>query len=197
MSWVLTQKKTMTMTIDTFWELTDNCQEPKELQPNSPNSNLRPWKHSPNSLTINLQKDCQSESGLYYLTFKEWPRDLWPMRHLIIVMKKYDLTNILKFFDNFYNFWQFWQFLTTFAILTILTNLRILRMLTICDNFGNLWQFATILVIYDNLRQFLQFWQFFVDNFLHCWQLLTIFTLLTIVDIFLTIWQLWQFWHFD
>ena len=182
------------MTIDTFWELTDNCQEPKELQPNSPNSNLRPWKHSPNSLTINLQKDCQSESGLYYLTFKEWPRDLWPMRHLIIVMKKYDLTNILKFFDNF---WQFWQFLTTFAILTILTNLRILRMLTICDNFGNLWQFATILVIYDNLRQFLQFWQFFVDNFLHCWQLLTIFTLLTIVDIFLTIWQLWQFWHFD
>ena len=59
------------------------------------------------------------------------PRDLWPLRHLIRVMRTHD------------NFWQLWQFLTT---LTILTNF------TISDNFDNpkdMWF----------LRHWLQFWQ--------------------------------------
>ena len=40
----------------------------------------------------------------FILTLQSDPRDLWPLRHLIRVMRKHDLTNILAFF--FYNFWH-------------------------------------------------------------------------------------------
>ena len=48
-----------------------------------------------------------------FLTLKIDPRDQWPLRHLITVMRKHDLTNILtnlNFFEIFENFWQYWQF---------------------------------------------------------------------------------------
>ena len=47
------------------------------------------------------------------------PRDLWPLRHLLRVMRKHDLTNIsttLKFSDYFEICWQFWQLLTSFTL---------------------------------------------------------------------------------
>ena len=50
----------------------------------------------------------------YLLTLNSHPKSLW---HLIRVMRKHDLTNILTIvtiwtmFDIFYNFLQFWQFL--------------------------------------------------------------------------------------
>ena len=123
------------------------------------------------------------------------PRDLWPLRHLIRVMRKHDLTNMLKiltFFDNFQQFltiltifnffgnfdifWQFWPFLT---ILTIFDNSdhfynfwqfwQFSTMLTIFDNFDHFQQFLTILTNFDlwHLRHWLQFWQL---KTLNSWQ---------------------------
>ena len=70
------------------------------------------------------------------------PRDLWPLRHLIRVMRKHDLTNILTIFDNFYIFWQFSKKFTNFdnfwIFLTIFDNF---------DNFDNFWQLTTIFTI--------------------------------------------------
>ena len=86
------------------------------------------------------------------------PRDLWPLRHLIRVIRKHDLTNISTFF------------LTILTILTIVdifwqfsTNLTILTILTILDNFDiflEFWQFWTILIIFNNVGDVLQFWSF-------------------------------------
>ena len=47
------------------------------------------------------------------------PRDLWPLRHLIRVMRKHDLTNILTIFENFEFFHIFQQFSTILTIFTI------------------------------------------------------------------------------
>ena len=47
----------------------------------------------------------ESLSQFWFLTLKSDPRDLWPLKHLIRVMRKHDLTNILTIFC-----WQFWQF---------------------------------------------------------------------------------------
>ena len=92
---------------------------------------------------------CHSLTHWQYFYFwhsKSDPIDLWPLRHLITVMRKHDLTNILTIFEFFL------QFLTIFTLLTIFT---------IFDNFDNFWQFLTFLTTFDN-----------VDNF---WQFLTIF----------------------
>ena len=96
---------------------------------------------------------------------------MWPLRHLIKVIRKHDLTNILTIFwlcrqllnffltiltifnnfnnfdklDNFDNFWEFWQFLKFFD--------NFWQFLTIFDN---VWQFLTILKRFDNFWQFLQ-----------------------------------------
>ena len=69
----------------------------------------------------------ESLTHLLFLTLKSDPRDQWPLRHLITVMKKHDLTNILTMLNFFDNLWQF---------------------LTISDNF---WQFLTILTIFVKL----------------------------------------------
>ena len=86
--------------------------------------------------------------------FERHPRPLWPLRHLIRVMRKHDLTNILT------NFWQFlhlfWHFSTILTILTILT---------IFDSLNNFWEFW-------HFWQFLQFLTFFYIFF---WQFSTIF----------------------
>ena len=123
-----------------------------------------------------------SLSHFCFLTLKSDPRDHWPLRHLITVMRKHDLTNILTIFDNFDNFWQF------------------LTILTIFDNFDNFWQFLTILTImttFDNFWQFMWsfqcFWKFLwpetwhLRHWLHFWQLRT--TTLTI-----TLWPLNREW---
>ena len=70
-----------------------------------------------------------SVSHFLFLTLKSDPRDLWPLRHLITVMRKHDLTNFLTIFDD--NFWwQFWwQFFMTIFY----------------DNFW--WQF--LMIIFD------------------------------------------------
>ena len=72
-----------------------------------------------------------TESATFcFLTLKSDPRDQWPLRHLITVMRKHDLTNILTIltiFDNIDNFDHFWQFLTTFDNLDNF------------DNFDNFW----------------------------------------------------------
>ena len=61
---------------------------------------------------------------------KSDPRDLWPLRHLIRVMRRHDMT---IFFWQFWYFWQFWKLLTIFKnidiywpILTIIDNLDLL-----------------------------------------------------------------------
>ena len=69
--------------------------------------NRWPWHSLTESLT----------QWLLILTLQSDPRDLWPLRHLIRVMRKHDLTNILTIF------WQFWQLFTCF------------------DNFQQFWQF--------------------------------------------------------
>ena len=73
----------------------------------------------------------------YFLTLKSNPRDLWPLRHLIRVMRKHDLTNILTIF---------------FAILTIFDNFQF---------FFTIFTNSTILTILDNFRQFLIVWTIF------------------------------------
>ena len=55
-----------------------------------------------------------------FLTLQSDPRDLWPLTHLIRIMRKHDLTNILTIFDNLNNFWKFWQILTFLTIFTFL-----------------------------------------------------------------------------
>ena len=55
---------------------------------------------------------------LLLLTLQSDPRDLWPLRHLIRVMRKHDLTHILTIckqfgsFDKFYKFYHFFKVLT-------------------------------------------------------------------------------------
>ena len=42
--------------------------------------------------------------GFYFLTLKSNPRDLWPLRHLIRVMRRHDLTKKIEFFfEHFSN----------------------------------------------------------------------------------------------
>ena len=48
-----------------------------------------------------------SEPLFDFGTYLSEPTDLWPLRYLIRVMRKHDLTNILIFFFNFDFFWQF------------------------------------------------------------------------------------------
>ena len=67
---------------------------------------------------------------------KSDPRDLWPLRHLIRMMEKHDLTIVgilttLTFFDIVDSFWQF-------------NNLTIMKILTFFGhfaNFGYFWHF--------------------------------------------------------
>ena len=106
---------------------------------------------------------------------KSDPRDLWPLRHLIRVMRKHNLTNIL-------------------TICTILTIFYIFFMiLTITDNFDNCWQFLpffTILTIYrifDDCGQFGQF-RFCLQG----WQI--VFAILAIEK---TILETCDIWHTD
>ena len=62
--------------------------------------------------------------SLLLLTLQSDPRDLWPLRHLIRVMRKHDLTTILTMFWFFLIFDIFcWQFSTIF------------------NNFQQFWQF--------------------------------------------------------
>ena len=109
-----------------------------------------------------------------FLTLKSDPRDQWPLRHLITVMRKHDLTNILKIFDKFDkfdNFWQFCQFLTIFDNF---------------DNFWQLWPFLQFVYNFDNGRQFWQFRQLLLP-FWHLkrqsWRLVTFETLIKIQTI--------------
>ena len=89
------------------------------------------------------QSVSHSLTGLLLLT-KSNPRDSWPLRHLIRVMRRHDnswqFLTIPTIFDNF--LLQFW------TISTIFNNV---------DNFQQSWHFLTI---------FTNFWQF--------WQLRTI-----------------------
>ena len=125
---------------------------------------------------------------LLLLILQSDPRDLWPLRHLIRVMRRHDLTNILTIFfdnfDNFDNFDSFWQFSTMLPILTIL------------DNFDNFWQFLIVLTFLTNeetwpdqhFYKFDNFWHFwtFFDIF---WHFSTILTIFTISDNFDNFWQ--------
>ena len=101
------------------------------------------------------------------------PGDLWLLRHLIRVMGKHDMTNILTnsdflgtIFDNFENLLQLLQYL----------NLNFCSFLTAvlqswqfcCCNFYNVWHFC-----FDNL-----------ENFYKCWKFQFIDTSLTIFDNF-------------
>ena len=114
----------------------------------------------------------ESLSHFCFLTLKSDPRDQWPLRHLITVMRKHDLTNILTIVDNFFNFLLFFTIFDNFC-----------NFLTILTTFDNFYNFLTILTIFDNS-----------DNF---WQCLTIFDnvwqFLTILTIFDNFWQFWQF----
>ena len=106
------------------------------------------------------------------------PRVPWPLRHLITVMRKHDLTNILRIVDIFDNFLH----------LTIFDKCRFF--ITILDKFR---QFRTILTIIDNFDNF--------DNFYNLGQFWTILTnfdnfdkLRQVFEIFRQIWQVWQMW---
>ena len=69
----------------------------------------------------------------YFWRTKSDPRGLWPLRHLIRVMRRHDLNNIftiltfltiltnLTIFDNFDNFLQFWQCLTILTMFFLIT----------------------------------------------------------------------------
>ena len=102
---------------------------------------------------------CHSLTHWLTQDFTTWhsksdPGGLWPLRHLIRVMKKHDLTNIFTFVDNFDNFtmltifdsliffYNFWQcFDNSWQFCQFLRNFTILTMFDIVDNF---WQFLTI-----------------------------------------------------
>ena len=75
-------------------------------------------------------------SGLYYLTFREWPQRVETFE-IFDLMEKHDMTyilTILNFFDNFKftTILKFWQFLT---IMNFFDNF------TFFDNFYLFWQF--------------------------------------------------------
>ena len=84
---------------------------------------------------------------------KSDPRDLWPLRHLIRVMRRHDLTN----FDD--NFW--WEFLTILKISAIFDNFWFLRSKTIFDNFEK-----TVLETYRRLCAMLPDLLHKIDNYL-------------------------------
>ena len=94
-----------------------------------------------------------SLSHFCFLTLKSDPTELTPLRHLITVMRKHDLTNILTiFFENFDNFFDNFQ-----QVYNV-------------DNFRQFWQFLKVWIIFESFDIFDNFWEFW-----QYWQFLTIF----------------------
>ena len=174
-----------------FCDITDSFspQSMKDILTSSPHNR---WQISSCPEQLNMWPCLLCSTPLtirVFATLQSDPRDLWPLRYLIIVMRKHDLTNILtifenfEFFDNFYNFDNIWQLLTISTILDNFDNLlTILKMLTIFDNidnfdnfdnFGKFWQFLTIFDHFWQLRQFLTILK------RQSWKLVTFETLIT------------------
>ena len=66
---------------------------------------------SPIELFWTAKKDNEKDKDNWRTPSKCNLRGLWPLRHLIIVIRRHDLANILIIFDNF---WKKLHFLTTF-----------------------------------------------------------------------------------
>ena len=99
---------------------------------------------------------------LLLLTLQSDPRDLWPLRHLIRMIRKHDLTNIMTILILFWQFWFsfenvnfFWKFLTIF---------------------NNFWQFLRILHIFDltDLTLNFQVTMIFINSISHFSKMSTI-----------------------
>ena len=147
----MTFETLMTILITIFYNLTfkEQPQLPVTFETfDQSNYETRPDQHVDNfgqflSLNLFWQFDNHDNFGICWQFCLYWPildkdinqdhpRDLWPLTHLIKVMKKHDLTNMLTIFDHFDNIWQFLQLFTTFDDYY---------------NVDNLWQLTTIVTI--------------------------------------------------
>ena len=114
------------------------------------------------SLTHSLTED------FYFWHSKSDPIDLWPLRHLIRLIKKHNLTNIFNLFEIF----EILTILTFFENQLIVDNLK---SLTDFDNFLQCWYLLTLLTMLTIL----------FDKYVFFYNLNNLFTILTEKNIIL------------